>query len=131
MKIIDKENLRMWDIDDTLVMHNPYGPSTAEKFRAFGAIAVVDPLNVNNKIIVYKNEPMIRLMQEEYARGSTNIVWSRGGYEWAKNVIEALGLTELVHTVMSKPLVYMDDKPVEEWMKDRVYIGPTTPYKRG
>lgn len=122
MIILDKENLRMVDVDDTLVMHKINGHDNKR------SVIITDPLG-GDKIVLYQNLAMIRLIKEEYARGATIIVWSRGGYEWAKNVVEALKLQKYVTMIMSKPTIYFDDKPVEEWLKDRVYIGPNDSYK--
>jgi len=113
----------MCDVDDTIVMHeDPIGIPFKER------ISVVDPLG-GAEIRVRLNNPMIRLVKEEFARGSYIIVWSRGGFQWASNVIDALGLKEHVHQIMSKPEAYFDDKPVESWLTQRVYLKPETIYK--
>ncbi len=119
MKVIRNEYITFWDIDDTLVMHENYHIDN---------VFVKDPID-NREIKLRKNLPMIRLMKEEKARGSTIIVWSRGGFQWAENVIKALKLEEYVTLILSKPLAYFDDKPVEEWLKYRVYLSPDTNYK--
>jgi len=121
MKIIKKPP-RPFDVDNTLVFPlsaNMPGP----KVEIYDAIT-------QNFLTMTANESMIRLMQEEKHRGGHIIVWSRGGQEWASNVVEALHLTRVVDTVMEKPLVYYDDLDVSEWMKDRVYIPPTVGYKK-
>jgi len=117
MNILKSEYITFWDVDDTIIMHEP-----CSKLR------IKDPLG-GKDILVRLNRNMIRLMKEEHHRGATIIVWSRGGYEWATNVIKALELEEYVHTIMSKPLAYFDDKPIEEWLKYRVYLRPDEPYK--
>jgi hypothetical protein len=110
----------MCDIDDTLIMHVSTGQNQAIK----------DPIRTRY-IYVKVNAPMVRLLEEELARGSQVCVWSRGGYQWAVNVLEALGLDKLPQeiVVLTKPYAYFDDKDVSEWMKDRVYIAPDTHYK--
>lgn len=121
MKILAHEKLVMVDVDDTLVMHS---------VRPAGLkITLVDPYD-GRSVILEINENMVRLVKEEHKRGSTIVVWSRGGYQWANEVVIALGLEDVVSLVMSKPLVYFDDKPVTDWLTDRVYIGPNTPYKK-
>jgi hypothetical protein len=122
MKVITKEHTIFIDVDDTLVMHEK------EKTENGVYISVKDPIE-NRSIKLRVNEPMVRLLKEEHHRGSYIVVWSRGGWEWAQNVIVALGLGTKVDLVMSKPLAYFDDKPVEEWLKYRVYLSPDTPYK--
>lgn len=120
MKTIKSEYVVMVDVDDTLVMHciDDSMPS----------IQVYD--TVEDKFMtMHVNMPMVRLMKEEKSRGAYIIVWSAGGYEYASNVIRALHLEKFVDEVMSKPKVYLDDKPVEEWLKYRVWIDPKTVYK--
>ena len=75
------------------------------------------------------HEPMVRLLKEESHRGSHIVVWSRGGYEWATNVLKALCIEDYVDQVMSKPSAYFDDKDISEWLKYRVYLKPDTIYK--
>lgn len=127
MNIIARERLVMCDIDDTLVMHRslpkPYS------WKDDGNCILVRDRHTGENFILEINKNMVRLLKEEHNRGATVIVWSRGGYQWAADVITALDLQGFVHTVMSKPLVYFDDKPVTEWLTDRVYIGPDANYK--
>lgn len=135
MNIINKERLVMCDIDDTVVMHRSRGENAGLSRYLLPSdlppreyIKLVDRLT-GDTLELEVNKNMVRLVKEEHHRGATIIVWSRGGYEWAADVITALGLQDYVHTVMSKPLVYFDDKPVTEWLTDRVYIGPDANYK--
>lgn len=123
MKITKSENIKPFDVDDTLVL--PAAPGNVEAKH----IDIIDP--VTHKILKMRiHEPMVRLLEEEYHRGSYVIVWSRGGYEWATTVVRALGLEDKVHQVMSKPMTYFDDKEVSEWLTDRVYLSPDVHYKR-
>lgn len=120
--IVNKnENIRPFDIDGCLVFVSK-DLSNAE------IVEVVDPVNAGT-ITMHINKNMVRLLLEEHQRGGYILVWSRGGWEWARNVVLALGLDDYVHEVMSKPLVYFDDTPVTKWMKDRVFIGPDERYK--
>ncbi len=122
-RIIKSEQLRVWDIDDTLVL------TTMETDADFPTVEVPDLIE-GGTIKLKVHQPMVRLLKEEHARGSYNIVWSRSGYQWAVDVLTAIGVLDKVHMVMSKPMVYFDDSPVENWMKDRVYIQPTKLYKK-
>lgn len=125
MVIVKNENVDTFDIDGTLVMHEPVTtiPIT-ERVR------VEDPINPGFYLTVRINRPMVRLLLEAKGRGSFVVVWSRGGYQWAANVIEALKLRKYVNIVMSKPLTYFDDTPAEKWLTNRVYIGPNETYKQ-
>lgn len=127
MKVVRNERITLVDVDETLVMHSD--PSViGGKF--INSIEISDPYS-SSFIKVWLNEPMIRILREERRRGAHTIVWSKGGYAWAEAVIKALCLEEYVDTIMSKPFVYLDDKDVSEWLKDRVYIKPTVTYKDG
>lgn len=121
--IVKNENVVMVDVDDTLILHLSEAELVDKR-----TIEVYDPIT-KGYLVVAAHEPMIRLVQEEAHRGSYVIVWSRGGYEWANNVIDALCLHPSVHQIMSKPIAYFDDKPIDEWLKYRVYLKPDTIYK--
>lgn len=124
MITIKNENVDPYDVDGTLVLHE--NPDTIpEEERAY----IPDPVS-NEKIVVRINRPMIRLLKESRARGSFVIVWSRGGYAWANNVIRALKLNNYVHLIISKPMAYFDDTEVQAWLPYRVFIGPEVNYKQ-
>lgn len=123
MRVHKRENVRPFDIDGTLIS-TPY----PDFLPAANAIPIKCPYT-GDIIFGVRNDNNIRLLKEEYYRGSHIIVWSRGGARWAEAVIDALGLRQYVHDAYSKPLSYFDDKDVSEWMKDRVYFGPDERYK--
>lgn len=126
MVTIKIENTRPFDIDDTLILLPKHDDPADTRY-----VYVTDPVYPHGELLKFRvHEPMVRLLKEEATRGSFVIVHSRGGYQWAQNVIDALGLRQYVNLCMSKPLVYFDDTPVELWLKDRVYIDPNTRYKR-
>lgn len=122
-KVIHNESVVMVDVDDTLILHLSPSELLGKK-----KVEVYDPIT-KGFIVVAVHGPMVRLVQEESHRGSFVVVWSRGGYEWASNVVKALGLEESVDQIMSKPIAYFDDKPIDEWLKYRVYLKPDTIYK--
>ena len=122
MKIVKSEHTVFIDVDDTLVMH--VDPDTIKGVK----VQVYDSVG-EGFITVEANLPMIRLLKEEKHRGAYIVVWSRGGYEWASNVIRALELVSYVDEVMSKPMVYFDDKSIAEWLPYRVWLPPETVYK--
>lgn len=124
MKVINNRNVTFWDVDETLVMHTTYGEVEAD------CAHVLDPIT-GQQIRVRLNLNMLRLLTEEKSQGSFIVVWSRGGHAWAEAVVKALGLEDTVDLIMTKPMVYFDDKPVEEWLPYRVYLAPDVPYKNG
>jgi len=123
MIVTKNENIRPVDVDGCLI----YSPEGTPDERC---VDVVDPTNTARTIRQAVNRNMVRLLIEERQRGGYIIVWSRSGWEWARNVVLALGIERHVHEVKSKPLAYFDDTPVKKWMKDRVFIPPDVKYKR-
>lgn len=123
MKLVKTENIKPFDVDGTLIL------SRHEDYPGNRKVSVFDPLT-ETFIEYIVHEPMVRLLKEEKHRGAYVIVWSRGGYEWAHNVVQALGLEDCVDLVLSKPIVYFDDTPVVDWMKDRVFLDPNCNYKK-
>lgn len=117
------ENISPFDVDHTLVL-----PNTAANRKLGRIVKVVDPVTLK-LLEVVMHKPMVRLLLEEAYRGSFVIVWSRGGHAWASAVVEALGLMDKVDLIMTKPMAYFDDIPVEQWLLNRVYLEPGTQYK--
>lgn len=124
MAIVKNENIKPFDVDGTLILSDDVDVRPGNM-----CVNVLDP--VTRKFLRLRvHEPMVRLLREEKHRGAFIIVWSRGGYEWAANVIKALDLVDQVDLIISKPNVYFDDTPVVDWMKDRVFLDPKTRYKK-
>lgn len=122
MRIINNENVRPFDVDGTLIL--PFEGDDSSK------LLVEDPVFPTKFIKYRRHDPNIRLLREELQRGSLVVVWSRGGWEWARNVMQALGINHKNLLIMSKPIVYFDDMDVQDWMKDRVYLNPDKPYRK-
>lgn len=124
MNVLPYNHVVMCDIDSTLIMHvNPLDT------YPYDMVKVVDPLDPSETIRVLPNEPMIRILREELAAGYLVVVWSKGRYEWARNVLKALNIEHDNIIVMSKPTHYMDDKPCEAWMGYQLYLPPDQVYK--
>ena len=124
MKINKNERTIYIDVDDTLILSTS-NPKAEKLLRA----DVLDPLT-HKYIKVAVHEPMVRLLKEEKHRGSHITVWSRGGYEWAANVIRGLDLVPFVDEVCSKPMVYFDDVEIASWLPYRVWLEPDCNYKK-
>jgi hypothetical protein len=102
------------DIDETLVLYKDISRDKKGKiaFEYGDKTLYLTPHQMNIAFIKHcKN-----------VRGYTLIAWSANGGHWAKTVIEGLGLTEYFDFYMQKPIEYVDDKPVEQWMTNRVWI---------
>lgn len=123
MLVIKNEDISPFDVDNTLILDQNTNVD-ADNLR----VDIWDPIT-KKFINTYVHEPMVRLLKEQKRRNGFVVVWSRGGFEWATNVVKALHLTEYVDIVMSKPRVYFDDLPVKKWLKDRVYLEPKSKYK--
>jgi HAD superfamily phosphatase (TIGR01681 family) len=124
MVVIKKEPTAFFDVDETLILSKVTWSNENER-----RVNIQDPLNKDNFIVMTAHEQMIRLLKEEKHRGSYIVVWSRGGNEWAANVLRALNLDKYVDLVMSKPMAYFDDKDISEWLPYRVYIPADVRYK--
>lgn len=123
--VIRNEYVVPIDVDGTLIIHGNQTKLRKNKKH----VKVKDRLS-DSDILVLPHNPNIRLLKEEKSRGAHIIVWSRGGFQWAENVIKALDLEKYVDTIVSKPLAYIDDLDVSEWLKYRVYLEPDTHYKK-
>jgi FMN phosphatase YigB (HAD superfamily) len=123
MIIVDKESTIFVDVDDTLVM---WGVKAKKGQRL---IQITDPYS-NEQLYLLPHAGHIKVLKDRKARGSCIIVWSAGGYKWAKKVVEALKLTDYVDLVMTKPHMYIDDKPASEFMQERLYLSHESGYGR-
>lgn len=126
MIIIAKDVTFPFDVDKTLIFWKPKGQEPHEfdiKIDYYG-----------EEVSVVPHLEHIQLLRATLARGRNAVVWSGNGYQWAKNVIEALVKAgHLTSTdgivIMSKPVGYVDDMDAATWMGNRVYIKPhSNPY---
>lgn len=115
-KVIENEQVYMFDIDDTLIMwdRDPH-------FHALGRIAITDPYD-GVTVYVKPHERHVKLLTQMKGRGRFIVVWSQSGAKWAEAVVNALGLTNSVDLILTKPQGYVDDLPVSKWMKNHIYI---------
>lgn len=124
MNFNDSETIVVCDVDDTLVMWGPDRNTPHE-----GAIAFKDPYD--NSINYLRPHWMhVELLKKYKGRGFYIRVWSAAGCQWAKSVVETLGLTEFVDSVETKPIKYLDDitddQRISRVLGARVYI----PYEK-
>jgi predicted HAD superfamily phosphohydrolase YqeG len=120
MKIIASEQLICVDIDETLILWKK--ATKGDKVVSFR-----DPYDGSLHYVVPHN-PHIKILRDRKTRGATIIVWSASGWQWAEQVVKALNLQEYVDYIASKPIAYIDDKPVEEWMAERIYLPESSLY---
>lgn len=120
MQVIKSEQVICVDIDDTLVLHKRGAPRDV-------IVNFIDPYDGTERFLVM-HEPHVKILKDRKARGAVIVVWSQSGYAWAETVIKAMGLEPYVDFIMSKPIAYIDDKPVTEWMAERIYLQPDSNY---
>ena len=107
MKVIRK-NPVFYDVDDTLILYEGDGE-------------YVDVEYFGDKVRVLPHKMHCRFLKNNKRRGFSVHVWSQQGHEWAKAVVEALGLEDFVDFVSSKPQSYFDDLAADSWMQ-RIWV---------
>ena len=108
MQVIENENSVFFDVDETLVMWNvPIGRE--------GETILFDNFGYAQWLLPHQHH--IKLLKSFKVRGQFVVVWSQGGYQWAREVVKCLGLTEYVDLVMTKPKWIVDDLPPGAWTK--------------
>jgi hypothetical protein len=124
------------DVDDTLLMWEKPSPNDpraiAVKCPSERYKRAIDEMGIEtDELVIEKGEwveyliPHIKHIEQLKAhklRQHTVIVWSAGGWQWAKCAVEALGLTEFVDVVMEKPMWCYDDLPPSEFMPKNQWL---------
>lgn len=127
MQVYETDSVVTFDVDDTLVMwpeNNSRGynePALSHTQPFEGSVAFADPYDGSTNYLT-PHQKHIDLMKKYKGRGFTVIVWSAGGYKWAKSVVETLKLEPFVDAILTKPSRYVDDLTCEKWMGNRVYL---------
>lgn len=118
MNVIQSTKIICFDCDDTLVLWNGKGMSWGKNNKE--AVAFRDPYNskeyYDSYLYLKPNNEVIELLKTYKAAKWTIVVWSAGGWLWAKEVVKTLNLEEYVDLCMSKPERYVDDNPCTAWM---------------
>src|SRR5665213_3484234 len=115
MKVCTNENVRPFDIDGCLIVSADQSSLKAN---------VLDPVT-GKTIKVGVNRAMVRLLKEEFQRGSFILVWSRSGYQWAKNVVIALELEQYVGQVCQNQLSISMTLLLRNGLKTAYLLAPT------
>jgi len=123
MIVIPGNNIVFFDVDDTLILWSP----TQEQLEKYGIDITCDKSMIPN----WKSEPVpsgvwitrivphnvhIEELKKYKMRNHTVVVWSAGGYNWAKIAVKALKLEDYVDLVISKPTWIYDDLSAAEFM---------------
>lgn len=117
MKAIKSEHLIYFDVDDTLILWT-------DKFDV-----VFECPHTKNMLQAQRHAGHIRLLKEKKIRGWTIVVWSQGGWEYAKAVVQALHLESFVDYVQTKPQALVDDLNPGIWLPTPLYLDPKKKYK--
>lgn len=115
MIALDNEFVVAFDVDDTLVMWEK------QETKSQNAVTFLDPYDGSKHLLV-PHQGHISLMKKYKGRGMCIIVWSAGGTQWAKSVINTLGLQDYVDIILTKPSKYVDDLQASEILGNRVYL---------
>lgn len=121
MKLIANESTIFFDVDDTLVMWG------IKAKRGQKLVAITSPYD-GSQVYLAPHAGHIKVLKDRYKRGSFIIVWSAGGFKWAEAVVKALKLQDYVNVCMTKPHMYVDDKPAKEVLGTRLYLPYTDKY---
>lgn len=121
MKRIDNESPVFFDVDSTLIMWKKISSDE-------DTVKIVHPYSGETTIHSW-HKPHVKILRDRKARGAFVVVWSAGGNAWAEAVVKALGLEDCVDLVMTKPVLYVDDRPAEEWMGERLYLPFDSEYR--
>lgn len=104
MLVLSERPTAFFDVDETLVLwRRPPGPS----------IEGFDIATEFGGMFVWRHEAHIERLKNHYRLGHQIIVWSHGGVDWAKRVVNALDLADYVHVVCNKGDWFYDDKADE------------------
>lgn len=114
MKVNYNECIFPFDVDKTLV-------SARRKHAIPGDIAIINPYTLET-VYVKPHFGHVDLLKEMKGRGRYVRVWSAAGVKWAEAVVNALKLDKYVDDVETKPLAYVDDKPVESWLNNKIFL---------
>lgn len=119
MHIIPGNNVAFFDVDDTLVMWD----TTLINKEPERAMLFQNPDDATNFWSLIPNYKTIRALKAHKESGGVVVVWSQGGWDWCKEVVGTLELTDYVDLIISKPKVIYDDIPASSFMDNRIDLG--------
>lgn len=122
MKVYENDIVIMCDCDDTLVMWNTTDMREDDFY--------IEPVGWGEKVKLRPHRKHIELIKQFAARGQMVVVWSAGGFAWAKQVVEVLKLEKYVTVVMSKPKWFVDDLQAKEILGQRIYMADNSKPKK-
>jgi beta-phosphoglucomutase-like phosphatase (HAD superfamily) len=122
-KVIESEHIAGVDIDETLISCIKTDDANTDSLPYY----IEYPYGILGVVKVYPNRANINLVKLCHSKGYKMVAWSQAGYKWAEAVIKTLELEKYFEVIMTKPSRYIDDKPVTDWMTERIWLKPNTP----
>lgn len=120
MTTYEFESVLPVDVDDTLIYWT--------KIKKAKKVVQYTCPYTNDLKTVGVNQPNVALLKERLARGCLVIVWSKSGHAKAAAVLRALGIDHKNLLVLTKPKDYIDDRPAEQWMGEKIWLDPNCGY---
>jgi phosphoglycolate phosphatase-like HAD superfamily hydrolase len=112
MFFLENPRVIMYDVDDTLVLHHKEDDERALEFTHPSG----------TKLLLVPHVKHINALKSQKDAGWAIVVWSQGGSDWAKAVLEGLDLTKYVDAIITKPQFYYDDLTSPEFMGRPMYV---------
>lgn len=107
----------IFDVDDTLILW--------DKSAYPNAPTVTVSFGKHKDTVLAVHEKNVNLLKKFSRLGYQIMVFSQTGADWAKCIIDALGIEQFVDYYGTKPMFYIDDKGADSWMQ-RVWRDPVT-----
>lgn len=101
-----------FDVDDTLINWDKRDTESSLVFSdESGGFWSIEP-----------KWDIIRKLKKHKQDGDTIVVWSQGGWFWAREVVTTLQIESFVDVILTKPTTYYDDIHCTEFMKDWIKV---------
>lgn len=118
MNIVKKDRIWQFDVDDTLIIWQ------RDAYTKKNCIHLNSPSGLTVELLPHSKN--INLLMKLSKIGWYIRVHSGSGWEWAHCVVVALGLTNYVDEVTSKPLGNTDDKGPGDGIAYNIYRHPVS-----
>lgn len=109
---VSEELVVFCDVDKTLIFEDDN--DNRPQYITLNYYGTQKIYNISNKHIDF--------LKSLRHRGYYIVVMSANGKAWADEVVDKLGLRNIISETMTKPLKYIDDLDCKEWMGARIYL---------
>jgi phosphoserine phosphatase len=126
MKVLTCKNPVFFDVDDTLVKWGVEAMPHEERIPIACPVSKVYLDGEETECpawteFLVPHRKHIQKLIEYKKKGSTIVVWSKGGEVWAAAVCKALKIDRYVDLVIEKPSKYYDDLEAKDFMGKREF----------